>query len=248
MNLRVISAISIFTLLLWLPACSGEEHAEPDTMNTTEEVELNTLSEVERADGWISLFDGQNLEAWRGWKADEMLAGWTIQEDAMVMTDPTQGGDLVTRDTYGSFEFKIDWRVPEGGNSGIMFHVTEDHGAPWATGPEVQILDNAAFEGGAMSKNSAGSNYDVHPPMVDASKPAGEWNSVHLIVDGPHVEHWLNGQKVVEYELWTDEWRELVNGSKWIDHPDYGMREVGHIALQGDHGPVAFRNMKVKSL
>jgi 3-keto-disaccharide hydrolase len=245
------SLITLFSLLLVLSACSGENTEATDNsieMAPPEDAGPNMLTDAEKADGWVSLFDGQSMAAWRGYQAEEMPAGWTIEGDAVVMTEPGHGGDIVTREQYANFELKLEWRVPEGGNSGIMFHVTEDHGSPWATGPEMQILDNDAFEGGAVGKNSAGSNYDVHPPAVDASRPAGEWNSVHMIVNGPHVEHWMNGQKVVEYELWTDEWRDKVNGSKWIDHPDYGMRETGLIALQGDHTSVAFRNMKIKSL
>ncbi len=251
MTSRFLIFTSVLAIVCFVSACGGGEADVSQTeyeATETPESTLNTLTDSEIADGWVSLFDGTNMDAWRGYKVETMPEGWVIENDAMVMNSPDHGGDLVTRDTYTNFELKLEWLVPQGGNSGIMFHVTEDHGAPWATGPEMQILDNEAFEGGSMGKNSSGSNYDVHAPMVDVSKPAGEWNSVHLIVNGPHVEHWMNGQKVVEYELWTDEWREVVNGSKWKDHPDYGMRESGHIAVQGDHSPVAFRNLKIKTL
>ena len=112
----------------------------------------------------------------------------------------------------------------------------------------MQILDNDAFEGRATGKNSAGSNYDVHPPSSDATNAAGEWNSFHLIVDGPSVTHILNGVTVVEYELWNDAWKEAVAGSKWANYADYGMRGAGHIAMQGDHSAIAFRNLKLKAL
>lgn len=209
---------------------------------------MNMLTENELADGWTLLFDGTNMNHWRGYQSEEVPEGWSVKSGIMTVTEPTHGGDIVTRDTYQNFELMLDWKVPEGGNSGIMFHVTEDYGSPWATGPEMQILDNDAFEGGASGKNSSGSNYDVHAPSADVSKPAGEWNSIHLIVHGADVEHWMNGEQIVAYQLWSDEWLELVKGSKWVNHKDYGMRKTGHIALQGDHTPVSFRNVKLKRL
>jgi len=195
---------------------------------------------------WITLFDGTSLDAWRGYKQETMPTGWQIEDSAMVMREPGHGGDIVTRDEFDSFELELDWKVPEGGNSGIMFRVSEDHDYPWETGPEMQVLDNAIHPDGAHLKNTAGSNYDVDAPTEDVTRPSGEWNHVRLVADGPHVEHWLNGVKIVEYELWTDDWNERVAGSKWANHPDYGLNETGHIALQGDHTAVSYRNIRIR--
>jgi 3-keto-disaccharide hydrolase len=200
------------------------------------------------ADGWITLFDGSSMDAWRGYRQDALPEGWVIEDSAMVMTAPAPGGDIVTREEFDNFELELDYRVPEGGNSGIMFHVTEDHDNPWETGPEMQVLDNAEHPDGAHLKNTAGSNYDVHAPSEDVTNPSGEWNHVRLVVNGPHVEHWLNGVKIVEYDMWTDEWRELVADSKWASHPDYGMRKTGLIDLQGDHTSVSYRNVRIRRL
>ncbi len=229
--------------LLCFPACQNQSRSESDT-----DTGISTSPASLDDEGWILLFDGSSFDHWRGYRAEEMPEGWLIQDGAMLISEPGHGGDLVTRDRFQNFEFELEWKVPDGGNSGIMFHVTEDYGSPWATGPEMQILDNDAFEGGALEKNSAGSNYDLHAPSVDTSKPAGEWNTIRLVVNGPSVEHWMNGTKIVQYELWSYEWRELVDGSKWVNHEDYGMRSEGHIALQGDHSPVAFRNIRLRRL
>jgi len=234
----------VIALVLFLSACQGPGHSRSEADSNA-----NTAATESGDEDWIRLFDGSNMDHWRGYRADEMPEGWSIEDGAMVITEPTHGGDLVTRDSsFQNFELKLEWKVPKEGNSGIMFHVTEDYGSPWETGPEMQICDSAFVKQCAPEELSAGSNYAVHAPSADMTKPAGEWNSIRLIVNGSHVEHWMNGSKVVEYELWTNEWRELVNGSKWVNHKDYGMRDRGHIALQGDHSPVAFRNISLRRL
>ena len=128
----------------------------------------------------------------------------------------------------------------------MMFHVTEDHGAPWETGPEYQVLDNAGHHDGDDPLTSAGSDYALYAPDDDATNPPGEWNQARLVVRGSHVEHWLNGSKLLEYELWSDDWKARVAASKFAAMPDYGSRAKGHIVLQ-DHGDrVAYRNLSIK--
>jgi hypothetical protein len=197
---------------------------------------------------WVSLFDGSSLDHFRGYQQEEMPGGWTIEDGAMVASTPGSGNDLVTRDTFTDFELEFEWMVPEAGNSGVMFRVTEEHDYPWMTGPEYQVLDDDHFSDGEPNKNSAASNYDVHVPSVKANRAAGEWNQAKLLVDGAHVEHWLNGQKVVEYDLFTDAWKEVVAGSKWAEMPTYGMEPTGHLAIQGDHTSVSYRNMRIREL
>ncbi|MCZ6705752.1 MAG: DUF1080 domain-containing protein [Bacteroidetes bacterium] len=218
-------------------ACAGS-NGESDSPEAAPE----TSSE------WQVLFDGSSMDKWRGYKQESMAPGWEIVDGAMTMTVASHEGDLVTKEQFSNFEFEFEWMVPEAGNSGVMFRVTEDHDAPYETGPEYQILDDAHHTDGLASKHSAGSNYDIHPPSARVVNAAGQWNTGRIVVDGALVEHWLNGEKVVEYELWTDQWRADVAASKWIDYPDYGLRESGHIALQGDHTSVSYRNMRIRIL
>jgi hypothetical protein len=142
----------------------------------------------------------------------------------------------------------LEWKVGPGGNSGVFFRATEDvewiyHGAP-----EMQILDDEAHRDGLSRMTAAGSNYELHPAPEGVVRPAGEWNHVRLVVDGANVEHWLNGERIVAYELWSPDWEERVRNSKFAEWPEYGRARSGHIGLQ-DHGdPVAFRNIKIREL
>ncbi|HUF46764.1 MAG TPA: DUF1080 domain-containing protein [Vicinamibacterales bacterium] len=205
----------------------------------------NTLTAEERAAGWQLLFDGQSLEHWRGFKRDNAPDGWRAADGTIARVG--RGGDLVTRQQYASFELALDWRVSPGGNSGVMFHVTEDAGQTYHTGPEMQILDNAGHRDGQSPLTAAGSNYGLHAPPRDLTRPVGEWNTARLVVRGGRfVEHWLNGEKVVEYELGSADWTARVAASKFKEWPGYGKAGRGHIALQ-DHGnPVWYRNIKIR--
>ena len=192
------------------------------------------------------LFDGKTTAGWRAYKGTACPAGWQVVDGAL--TRVAEAGDIVTVDEYRDFVLEFEWQVAPGANSGVMFRVTEDHDAPWETGPEFQILDDVAHKDGLDPRTSAGSNYAMHAPARDVTRPAGEWNRARILVRGPHVEHWLNGEKVVEYELWSRDWEERVASCKWKDRPDYGRRPSGHIALQ-DHGDrVAFRNLRIQRL
>lgn len=206
----------------------------------------NTLTPYERATGWRLLFDGKTTNGWRNFKSDSIASGWQVVDGTLARVGPA--GDIITVDQYDNFELVLDWKVAPGGNSGIMFRVTEDADATYHTGPEMQILDNAGHADGQNPMTSTGSNYALHAPTKDAVKPAGEWNTVRLVVNRGHVEHWLNGKKIVQYELWRDEWKKLVAASKFAAWPKYGMNRKGHIALQ-DHGDaIAFRNIKILPL
>jgi len=165
-----------------------------------------------------------------------------------TITRAGAGVDLVSKEQYTSFEFEFEWKVPPGGNSGVMFHVSEDLERPYHTGPEYQILDNARHADGKNPLTSAGANYALHAPAKAAARPVGEWNQGRLLVNGAHVEHWLNGVKVVDYELWTPAWTALVKGSKFNEWPDFGKKTTGHLVLQ-DHGDrVQYRNLRVRRI
>ena len=204
------------------------------------------LTPEEQKAGWKLLFDGKSLAGWQGFKSATPGAGWQAVDG--VLHRAAAAGDLLTVEEFGDFELSLDWKIEKGGNSGIFFHVIKEGDEAWWSGPEIQVLDNAVHRDGKDPLTSAGSNYAVHPPTKDVTKPIGEWNTVRLVVKGPHIEHWLNGVKIVEYEMWSADWDARVKASKFGKIPLYGKARRGHIALQ-DHGdPVWFRNIKVRPL
>ncbi|HEX6999947.1 MAG TPA: DUF1080 domain-containing protein [Gammaproteobacteria bacterium] len=203
-------------------------------------------SAAERAEGWRTLFDGETLEGWRRLDGETPPAGWRAAHGELVREGP--GGDLLTVQQFDDFELRLQWRIAPGGNSGVLFRVRPEHGEAWETGPEFQVLDNAGHPDGRNPLTSAGANYALHAPVRDVTRPPGEWNDVRLVVDGAHVEHWLNGEKVVEYELWSEDWEARVAASKFASLPHYGRARRGHIALQ-DHGDlVAYRSIMIRPL
>ena len=207
----------------------------------------NTLSDAEKKDGWKLLFDGKTTDGWKGFRKDSFpTKGWSVK-DGILSVNKT-GGDICTTEEFGDFEFKIDWRADQGANSGIIYRATEDHNYPWETGYECQILDDAHHADGKKPKTRAGTLYDIVPCAVDVSRPAGEWNHVHIIVKGTHIQHFLNGFKVVDIDTTSDEYKKAHAASKWPGMKDYGTRAKGVIDLQ-EHGDfVEFRNIKVKKL
>ena len=208
----------------------------------------NTLSAAEKAAGWKLLFDGKTTAGWRGYRKDKVPEGWEVIDGALDRV--RRSGDLVTVDPYASFDLTVDWRISPGGNSGIIYHVTEDYDEPGMSGPECQILDNV--HGG--DPTLAGWCYGLYQPPIDlktgkpldATRPAGQWNTTRILVDGPHVTHWMNGVKYVEYDLWSDDWNQRVARSKFAAWPKFAQARTGCICLQ-DHGAdVAFRNIKIR--
>lgn len=208
---------------------------------------LNALTAAEKAAGWKLLFDGKSLAGWRAFKHETPPAVWKVI-DGELRRETGEGGDLVTSNEYGDFDLRLEWKLStSGGNSGIMFHVIDGE-ETYHTGPEFQILDNAVHGDGRNPMRSAGANYDMRAPVRDVTKPVGEWNQVRLMLKGPHVEHWMNGVKLLEYELWSEDWEKRVQASKFAKMPGYGRAKRGYIVLQ-DHGnTVAFRNIKIRSL
>ena len=207
---------------------------------------MNALTDAERAAGWRLLFDGRTTQGWRGFQKREAPSGWRVVDGTLARVDA--GGDIITGEEFGSFELALEWKVAPGGNSGIFFHVVEEPGLDyvWQTGPEMQVLDNARHADGRSPHTSAGSNFALYAPARDVTRPAGEWNAARLVVNGDHVEHWLNGEKLLEYELGSEEWQQRVAASKFAEMPRYARARRGHIALQ-DHGdPVAYRNIRIR--
>lgn len=208
----------------------------------------NVLTEDEKKQGWKLLFDGKTTQGWHGFKKQSVPDGWKAIDGCLVRAGP--GGDIVTDEEFGSFEFAFEWRVSQGGNSGVFYGVSEDpkFGAVYATGPEYQVLDNSEHNDGKNTSTSAGANYALHAPTKDVTRPVGLFNQGKIVVRGDHVEHWLNGEKIVEYEWGSPEWQALVKNSKFNSMPGYGQYRTGRIALQ-DHGDrVWYRNLKIRKL
>lgn len=207
---------------------------------------LNTLTPEERAAGWRLLFDGHSTAGWRGWQMDSMPSGWGVREGALTRVRPA--ADIITTEKFRNFELSLEWNVAPKGNSGIFYRASEDEDAIYWTAPEMQVLDDAGHPDGQSRLTAAGADYGLYPSPAGVVKPAGEWNQVRILVDGNHVEQWLNGVKVVEYELGSPDWEAKVKASKFATHPRYGRNAEGYIGLQEHEYRVAFRNIKIRVL
>jgi hypothetical protein len=203
----------------------------------------NTLTDEEKAAGWKLLFDGKSTEGWRNYKKTEVGPGWKIEDGALVRA-AGGAGDIVTKDKFAAFELKLEYKISPGGNSGLMFRVTEEGGAPWHTGPEIQIQDNKEGHDPQLS----GWLYQLYKPEVDATKPAGEWNELRVLITPEKCATWMNGKPYYEFVVGSDDWNERVAKSKFAKMAGFGKAESGHICLQ-DHGnPVSFRNIKIRPI
>ncbi len=205
--------------------------------------EPNQLNEVERRTGWQRLFDGATTDGWRNYRRDDVGDGWEVVDGALTRV-ADGAGDLITEQEFDSFELSLEYRIAAGGNSGLMYHVTEQADEPWQTGPEIQILDNA--EG--QDPQKAGWLYQLYPAKVDATRPAGEWNELRILVTPDRCETYMNGIAYNRYRKGNDDWREKVAQSKFSKFENFGKSAKGHICLQ-DHGAhVAFRNIKLRKI
>jgi hypothetical protein len=209
----------------------------------------NELTAAEQKAGWTLLFDGKTTSKWRTFQNKPDDSWEIVNGELHCKKDGVhQRADLVTRDSYASFDIQFDWRVTKSANSGLLYHVQETHGGSYETGPEYQLIDDLGYEEKLEDWQKSGADYAMHPPMKIASRPAGEYNHSRLIVEGSHVQHWLNGVKVADFDAWTPQWDKLKKEGKWKDYPDYGVYKTGLIALQDHGGGIWFKNIKIKIL
>src|SRR5690348_13234021 len=239
------SSIRLATLALLLVATSVSAQQQPAVKQQGHAI--NTLTEAEKAAGWRLLFDGQTTNGWRGYKSQTVPVAWHVAHGALAKDTGT--ADLITTDKYANFDLQLDWKIAPKGNAGIFYRGTEEYDHIYWSGPEYQLLDDKGHVDGKYRLTAAGSDYAVYPSPKGYLHPAGHWNHTRILVNGNHVEHWLNGHKVVSYELGSPDWQARVKKSKFAMFPNYGKATTGYIGIQGDHdGALALRNIKIKVL
>ncbi|MBP7052857.1 MAG: DUF1080 domain-containing protein [Phycisphaerae bacterium] len=217
-----------------------------------ETARMNKLTPEEEAAGWKLLFNGADLTGWHNFRREDIRPGWQIKDGVLTCADPHNAGDLCTSDQYDWFELQIEYNISAGGNSGIMYHVTNEGQAAWATGPEFQLEDNAA----AADPVRCGWLYALYQPptdpstgkLLDATKPAGQWNEIRLLITPTRCAHVINGVTYFEYVLGSEDFQQRVAASKFSRMPLFAKSNKGFIALQGDHGQVSFRNIKIRPI
>jgi hypothetical protein len=238
--MRYQSAFLVVAALL-----SGCATQTVSTSTSVESTTLNTLTPEEAREGFRLLFDGKSLDQWRIYRGTD-AGTWEVQEGT-IHHGPGDGADLVTKEQFADFELRMDWKLAPGGNSGIFYRGTEEDEAIYWTAPEMQVLDDSAHRDGQNRLTSAGSAYGLYAAPAGVVRPAGEWNSVRIIVRGKQVEHWMNGVKVVAYELQSPDWTAKVQASKFKEWPRYGLAPRGHVAVQVHGNDVWYRNVRIRT-
>jgi Domain of Unknown Function (DUF1080) len=216
----------------------------------------NTLTDAEKKAGWKLLFDGTSLAAWRGYQQTELPPEWMAVDG--VMTKVKNTNDIVTREQFGDFELVLEWKLPLRGNSGIFYRATEKEKKVYWSAPEYQLAEDSLTPDSRNIMTSVGAVYGFYPSKRGVVHKAGEWNTTRLVCKGAHVEHWLNGTLIAQYELWSPEWHLKLRGDpsdstkkplKFAPYPEWGIAKEGYIAIQGDHnGALSMRNIKIREL
>jgi hypothetical protein len=242
----------LFAVSITMFACKEKETDATAEAEVTEEVEVKTAA---TDFGWEVLFDGTSYDSWRGYLADEVYPEWTIQDGAMAFNPGPKGGkNIITKNKYTNFVLSLEWKISEGGNSGIFWGVHEDEqfSEAYQTGPEIQVLDNERHPDAQVGDglHTAGALYDMVVPSSDVTKPAGEWNLCVLEVN--HKTNMgkvtLNGTQIVTFPVHGEKWDAMVANSKFKDWKGFGAYQEGHIGLQDHSDKVWYRNIKIKSL
>ena len=250
------TTLGIFSLVFLISCTGNQKEAE----NTSEEEAENTSEEPEEVvdDGWVTIFNGENLDGWKRYNKDDIGPLWQVKDGTIFFNGSgagegsgEDGGTLITVKQYSNFEFMVDWKVATGGNSGLLYHIVEkpEYSHAYNTGPEYQLIDDNNYHEELNAVNAAAANYDMHAASADKKlNTPGEWNTSKIVYNNGHVEHWLNGDKVLEFEEGSDDWKERYENSKWVEYPGWCEYKVGSIGLQ-DHGAnLEFKNIKVKEL
>ncbi len=261
---RLIYFFFVSVLIFGVSCTGGQKKASDKGEEKSAVVETagpNELTQAEKDAGWVLLFDGKTSEGWRGVNKSHFPEGWEVSDGALFCkgsgmgeAGARDGGDILYDKEFTNFHLKMEWKISEGGNSGIFYLGQEIEDWPiWKTAPEMQVLDNDKHPDAMLGKDGnrqAGSLYDLIPAVPQNAKPVGEWNSAEILVYNGTVVHKQNGETVLEYHLWTDDWNELVADSKFPGlNPDWAdVSKSGYIALQ-DHGDdVWFRDIKIRDL
>ncbi len=199
------------------------------------------------AGDWRPLLKDHSAPDWRGWKGPGLPAGWHVDGGVLHKDGPVD--DLVTNEKFANFELELEWKIGKAGNSGIFYRGTREYDHIYWSAPEYQLLDDANTEDGKSPLTAAGSDYALYGVPPGVVKPYDQWNRTRLVVRGNHVEHWLNGVKVVEYDFGSEDWKKRVAASKFAKYPNYGLATSGLIGIQGDHpGALAIRRMRIREM
>ena len=262
MKNNIFKMLSFIMMGLIMLACNPKTDNKDEKTNIKKDLvvqKVNTLSQQEIDDGWVLIFDGKTSTNFRGYNKDAFPEkGWVIEGGTIHCLSTGKGeagggGDIIIDKKYKNFELSLEWKISEGGNSGIFYLAQEKEGVPiWKSAPEMQILDNAKHPDAKLGKDGnrkAGALYDLIPAVPQNAKPAGEWNKINILVYKGTVVHNQNGENVLEYHLWTQDWKDMCANSKFKDWKEFiNTAEEGYIGLQ-DHGDdVWFRNIKIKEL
>jgi len=248
MNSKYLQIITLISVISLNGCGTTSEKSETSVVGTSTETQPVD-------DGWITLFDGTTTDGWRGYNSTSLPANWVIEDGSLksLGTGGDIGGDIVYgNQEFDNFELSLEWKIGEGGNSGIFYHVVEGdkYKAPYETAPEYQVLDDLGFPDPLEDWQMVGADYAMH--VADTSqkvvKPAGEWNTSRIVFSEEKAEHWLNDKKLLEFVPWSEDWYERRNSGKWDDYPDYGLAKTGLIGIQ-DHGSfIWYKNIKIKEL
>lgn len=231
---------------------NASEEGDATTVLTAKNAILDSVPADLKNQEWQSIFNGKDLTGWRGFK-NKPLDAWDVGNGILYCDGHKKGvahTDLITDKQYKNFVLSLKWKISPESNSGIMFHVTEDQPRTSLTGPEYQLIDDKGWSGKLEPWQHTGSNYamQVTDPDSVSINPVGEWNTSKILVSGAHVEHWLNGKRILQYQLWSPEWEKQKAAGKWKNADSYGRSKTGHIALQYHGGDVWFKDIKIKTL
>lgn len=248
-TLRLTKWIALAATIATLAACSAKPAMEMPSAEAPAAPMPQPVMAITDSPDWMPLFDGKTLTGWRAFNGDGAPKGWTVTSDGELhfAAGTANGQNAMTTKAFADFELELEWKVAEGGNSGIFYRVSEQVDTIHHLALEYQVLDDANHNDGGSGLTSAGSNYALYAPTQKVVRPAGSWNHTRIVAKGKKLQHWLNGKIVVECEVDSDDWNARKAESKFADFPMYGKMTAGHIALQ-DHGDdVWYKNIRIRT-